>query len=97
MDRLASFEHNDVVAWLILGYLCSNPDAKDTVDGIEKWWLNGVEGSTNPTTVRNSLDYLVKSGWLVSSERQGMRIVYGLNKNRRKTLQQFLQRTGELP
>ena len=97
MDSPASFEHNDVVAWLILGYLCSNPDAKDTVDGIEKWWLNGVEASTNATTVRNSLDYLVKSGWLVSRERQGTRTVYGLNKNRRKTLQQFLQRTGELP
>ena len=41
MDKPAWFDHNDVVAWLILGYLCSHPDAKDTVDGVEKWWLNG--------------------------------------------------------
>ena len=41
MNRPAWFEHNDVVAWLILGYLCSNPDAKDTAEGVEKWWLNG--------------------------------------------------------
>ena len=37
------FEHNDVVAWLILGYLFSHPDAKDTVDGVEKWWLKGMD------------------------------------------------------
>src|SRR5215475_13473949 len=90
------FEHNDVVAWLILGYLCCHPDAKDTADGVEKWWLNGVEASTNATTVRNSLDYLVRSGWLVASERQGTGTVYGLNKNRQETLQQFLQRTEDL-
>ena len=95
MERPASFAHNDVVAWLILGYLCSNPDAKDTVDGIEKWWLDGVEISTNATMVRNSLDDLVKSGWLVSSERLGTGTVYGLNKNRRETLHHFLRRTGE--
>lgn len=96
MDRPVSFEHNDVVAWLILGYLCSNPDAKDTVDGIETWWLNGVEASTNVATVRNSLDDLVKSGWLVSSERPGTGTVYGLNKSRHETLQQFLHRTEDL-
>lgn len=95
MDRPALFEHNDVVAWLILGYLCSNPDAKDTVDGIEKWWLRGVKISTNPTTVQDSLDDLVKSGWLISSERQGTGTVYGLNKHRRGTLQQYFQHKEE--
>ena len=96
MDRPVSLEHNDVVAWLILGYLCSNPDAKDTVDGIEKWWLKGAQASANATSVRKSLDNLVKSGWLVSSERWGTGTVYGLSKHRRETLQRFLQRTEEL-
>ena len=96
MERPAPFEHNDVVARLILGYLYSNPDAKDTVDGIEKWWLRGVKILTNTTTVRDSLDDLVKSGWLVSNERLGTGIVYGLNKNRRETLQQLFQLTEEL-
>ncbi len=95
MDRPALFEHNDVVAWLILGYLCSNPDAKDTVDGIEKWWLRGVKISTNPTTVQDSLDDLVKSGRLTSSECQGTGTVYGLNKHRRGTLQQYFQHKEE--
>ena len=96
MDRPAPFEHNDVVARLILGYLYSNPDAKDTVDGIEKWWLRGVKIRTNTRRLRDSLDGLVKSGWLVSNERLGTGTVYGLNKNRRETLQQLFQLTEEL-
>ena len=43
MAKPAWFDHNDAVAWLILGYLCSHPDAKDTVDGVEKWWLNDMD------------------------------------------------------
>jgi hypothetical protein len=91
MDRPALFEHNDVVAWLILGYLLSHPDAKDTADGVERWWLTSMEISMGARTVRGSLDHLVKLGWLVSSERQGTGVVYGLNGDRREKLRQFLQ------
>lgn len=93
MDRPAFFEHNDVIAWLILGYLYSNPEAKDTADGVEKWWLKDMEISMDPRTVQGCLDRLVKWGWLVSSNRQGIGIVYGLNGERRETLRHFLQST----
>jgi hypothetical protein len=95
MDRPALFEHNDAVAWLILGYLYSHPDAKDTVDGVEKWWLNEMEISMDARTVQGSLDQLVKLGWLVSYQRQGTRVVYGLNRERREKLRQFLQFTAD--
>jgi len=90
------FENNDVVAWLILGYLCSHPDAKDTADGVEKWWLNGMEISMDARSVQGSLDYLVRMGWLVSSQRQGTGMVYGLNADRRDKLRKFLQCTSDL-
>lgn len=90
------FENNDVVAWLILGYLCSHPDAKDTADGVEKWWLNGMEIKMDARTVQGSLDYLVNLGWLVSSERQGTGMVYGLNGDRRDKLRQLLQCASDL-
>src|SRR5215467_13717929 len=90
------FEHNDVVAWLILGYLCSHPDAKDTADGVEKWWLNGTEMKMDARSVQGSLDYLVKLGWLISNERQGTGMVYALNGERREKLRQFLQCTSDL-
>ena len=96
MDKPALFEHNDAVAWLILGYLYSNPDAKDTAEGVEKWWLNGMEINLDARVVQGSLDYLVRLGWLVSSERRGSRMVYGLNGDRRDTLRQFLQSTAAL-
>ena len=93
MDRPAFFEHNDVVAWLILGYLYSNPDARDTVDGVEKWWLKDMEISMDARTVQGCLDRLVRWGWLVSNERHGIGIVYALNGERRDKLRQFLQST----
>jgi len=96
MDRPAFFEHNDALAWLILGYLSSHPDAKDTVDGVEKWWLNGMEISIDATAVRGSLDHLVKLGWLVSYQRQGSGVVYGLNRDRREKLRKFLEGAADL-
>jgi hypothetical protein len=95
MNRPA-FEHNDVVAWVILGYLFSHPDAKDTAEGVEKWWLNGQEINVNARVVRGSLDYLVRLGWLVSSDRQGSEMVYGLNGDRRNKLRQFLEGTSSV-
>jgi hypothetical protein len=90
------FDHNDAVAWLILGYLYSHPDAKDTVDGVEKWWLNSMEINMEARTVQVSLDQLVKSGWLVSYQRQGTSMVYGLNRSRRERLLRFLQQRADL-
>ena len=96
MDRPAFVEHTDAVAWLILGYLSCHPDAKDTVDGVEKWWLNAMEINMDARTVRGSLDHLVKLGWLVSYQRQGSGMVYGLNRERRERLRKFLEDTAEL-
>ena len=81
---------------MILGYLLSNPDAKDTVDGIEKWWLNSLEIDRDARTVRGSLDHLVKLGWLVAYQRQGSGVVYGLNRDRREKLRKFLESAADL-
>ena len=96
MDRPAFLEHNDALAWLILGYLSSHPDAKDTVDGVEKWWLNAMDINMDARTVRGSLDHLVKLGWLVAYQRQGSGVVYGLNRDRREKLRKFLESAADL-
>jgi hypothetical protein len=96
MDRPAFLEHNDALAWMILGYLSSNPDAKDTVDGIEKWWLNAMDIGMDARTVRGSLDHLVKLGWLVAYQRLGSGVVYGLNRDRREKLRRFLESAADL-
>jgi hypothetical protein len=84
-------EGNNVVAWLILGYLCSHPDAKDTVEGVGNWWLNGEGIKIDAHMVRGSLAYLVKRGWLTATEGHAGLTLYGLNKNRQSALRQFLQ------
>lgn len=91
MNRPDFSEDNDVVAWLILGYLCSHPDAKDTVEGVGSWWLNGEGIDVEPEVVRGSVDYLVSLGWLTAIKGYAGVTVYGLNKNRRHVLQRFLQ------
>jgi hypothetical protein len=84
-------EENNVVAWLILGYLCSNPEAKDTAAGVRKWWLSGEGIDADTDVVRGALDYLVKWGWLTTTEGYAGLSVYGLNKNRQDVVRRFLQ------
>ena len=91
MHRPDFSEDNDVVAWLILGYLCSHPDAKDTAEGIGRWWLRGEGIDADTDVVRGSLAYLVKRGWLTATGGSAGLTLYGLNKNRQYALRQFLQ------
>jgi hypothetical protein len=91
MNRPDFWEDNNVVAWLILGYLCSHPDAKDTAEGIGRWWLRGEGIDVDSDVVRGSLAYLVKRGWLSATGGSMGFILYGLSKNRQDVLRQFLQ------
>jgi hypothetical protein len=92
MSRPDLSEDNNVVAWLILGYLCSPPDAKDTAESIGRWWLRreGIDADTD--VVHAALDYLVERQWLISTKRYSGLMLYGLNQERRTVLRQFLQR-----
>jgi hypothetical protein len=89
MDRIRFLEHTDA-AWLILRYLSSYPDAKDTVAGVQQWWMGGMQATLNTRKVQGALDELVKAGWLLSSERRGTGAVYRLNADRRQELWHIL-------
>jgi hypothetical protein len=84
-------QDNNVVAWLVLGYLCSHPEAKDTADGVGKWWLRAEGIETDAEAVRASLCYLVERRWLISIAGNSGSQIYGLNQERKTVLQQFLQ------
>jgi hypothetical protein len=90
MDRPDQKE-NDIVAWLILGYLCSHPEAKDTAAGIGKWWLRCEGIQVDMLRVRGALEYLDDRGWLTTRGAGPTLKVYGLNKDRRLILQSFVQ------
>ena len=91
MDRPDFSKDNNVVAWSILGYLCSHPEAKDTAEGIGRWWLRDEGIDVDTDVVRGSLAYLVKRGWLMATGGSAGLALYGLNKSRQDALQQFLQ------
>ena len=90
MDWPEPVSKNNVVAWLILGYFCSHPSAKDTAVGVSRWWLKGVGVETNQQVVEDALNYLVAKGWVTMTKAPSGLKLYALNLLRQQALQQFL-------
>jgi len=79
------------VVWLLLGYLYSHPDAKDTAEGIANWWLRAGGAIVNETDVKEALNDLVATGWLTATGSLSSHRIYGLNPLRKTELQQLLE------
>lgn len=90
MDWPESPSKNNIVAWLILGYLCSHPSAKDTADGVSRWWLRGAGVEANERAVEEALKYLAAKGWVTMTKAPSGPKLYGLNLLKQTVLQQFL-------
>ena len=45
-------------------YLLKNPEAKDTSEGIHRWWLSQDELRFNHDDVQTALDFMVDRGWI---------------------------------
>jgi len=74
-----------------LRYLIDHPDAKDTVEGILKWWLPEGSVGGGREEVEQALDFLVTRGWLTKRGRNPSAKIYGLNKERLKEIKRFLR------
>jgi len=76
----------------ILRYLLEHPDAKDTVDGIFKFWLPKGAAKQAKKEVREALDFLViKKGWLTERNVHSSGKLYGLNKDHLGEIKVFLR------
>lgn len=91
MERSDQSSTSNRVVWLLLGYLYSHPDAKDTADGIANWWLRGRGANVNDMDVKEALNDLVARNWLVCGESMPGSQVYGLDPARKRELQQLLE------
>jgi hypothetical protein len=87
-------EGNGQVVREILQYLVENPDAKDTTEGILKWWL-GNGRMWRKDEVQKAVDFMTSKGWLTKRKTSPKRDVYGINKDRLQEIRSFLQQSGD--
>jgi hypothetical protein len=76
----------------ILQYLTAHPDAKDTVDGILKWWLPSHPIEWEKEEVQETLDHFVSKGWLAVRPLSLSRELYCVKKEQLKEIKRFLQK-----
>jgi hypothetical protein len=80
----------------ILLYVVENPDAKDTLDGIDEVWLSHKDAHHGKSKVRDALEFLAETKHWLSKNKAGASVtLYGLNKDRLSEIKTFLKQAGE--
>jgi len=77
----------------VLHYLVEHPDAKDTLEGIYKWWLSDRH-RWGGSEVQAALDSLTSKGWLTKRQTIPSKEIYGINKDQLQEIRTFLQESG---
>ena len=75
----------------LLHYMIENDNAKDTFEGILKWWFPKGGFEWGEEIIKDCLDFLVLQGWL--AVRDGVvpsYKIFGVNKERLKEMKAFL-------
>lgn len=79
----------------ILAYLAQHPEAEDTIEGIEKWWLLEQRIRYATEDVEASVQELVRKKFLVTRECIEGRTYYRLNQAKEQEICSLLrQRQG---
>ncbi|MGB7949909.1 MAG: hypothetical protein WCH75_19670 [Candidatus Binatia bacterium] len=79
----------------ILQHVLKHPDAKDTAEGIHKFWLSSKTVHQGKDKVQQALEYLVEErDWLTKKVSGAAVTLYGLNKGRMQEVEGFLQQSG---
>lgn len=75
----------------ILRYVLAHPDAKDTIDGIEKWWLSKSTKREGKRKAEEALNFLAAKGWLNARSSPQAETIYSLNENSAEEIDTFLK------
>ena len=68
----------------ILAYLTEHPDAQDTLEGIEQWWLPERKVRYETTPIKEALGELVRKGVVVEVKVQDSSPAYRLARKKRR-------------
>jgi hypothetical protein len=80
----------------ILLYVVENPDAKDTLDGIDEFWLSHKDAHHGKSKVRDALEFLAETKhWLIKNRASAAVTLYGLNKDRLDEIENFLRGSAD--
>lgn len=74
----------------ILRYLVEHPRAKDTISGIEKWWLSPEFRGKGTNKTEQVLNLLVTRGWLIGRRSPQSDTIYSLNESVVDEVKKFL-------
>ena len=92
---MQSDESSDDSALLIrdiLIHVIKHPEAKDTAEGIHKFWLSAQTAHQSRDKVREALKYLSEQKrWLTQKNAGAAVTLYGLDKDHVDEIQEFLR------
>lgn len=74
----------------ILRYLMTNPGAKDTLEGIARWWLERNRVERTVDDVARSLHLLVTQGLIIRRQARAALPYYLANPVKRREITEFL-------
>ena|SRR5215217_4970187 len=80
----------DEIVLGILHYVTEHPTAKDTIDGIEMWWLPKRIARESKETLQQRLNLLVTKGWLIERRSPQSQTIYSLNEDATAEINEFL-------
>jgi hypothetical protein len=74
----------------ILRYVVRRRMAKDTITGIEKWWLSKNLSQEGTRKIEETLNLLVARGWLIARCSPQSETIYSLNEKSLPEIKAFL-------
>jgi len=87
----ASRDESSLLIREILIHVVRHPDAKDTLDGIHKFWLSPQTAQQSRNKVHDALEYLSEQKHWLTKKTAGTAVtLFGVNKDRADEIREFL-------